>query len=91
MGDAPSPYALMLARVFASAAAELGKDCTISYESPSVPLRVVPESEYAVPSGVPAVVLVPEGCRPYNLKVCVCLFIVIVFVYLFVFVCLLVM
>jgi hypothetical protein len=29
MGDAPSPYALILACAFAAAVAELGKDCMI--------------------------------------------------------------
>jgi hypothetical protein len=93
MGDAPSPFALLLARVFANAAADLGKECVINYENPNVPLRVVPPSEYAVAPAVPALVpdvVVPDGCRPYNAPVCcfllyvfvcICLFFVYVFIF----------
>jgi hypothetical protein len=78
MSEAPSPFALMLARAFSSAAAELGKECVVSYENPSVPLRVVPASEYAAVPSVPLAsasvpsVIVPDGCRPYNMPVCFC-------------------
>jgi hypothetical protein len=87
MGDAPSPYVLMLARAFADAAADLGKECVVNYESPSVPLRVVPPSEYAAVPSVPLSsasvpgVAVPDGYSLYNALVClviVCLFVLLV-------------